>query len=107
MSELFNNKISLRKPGRKSTHHICVPSERDTRAAGRRRPGPVTSMPSLQEAYSQKFPISTLKKQKLLKLCQQMVILEELYGWFQSLPTSHRTKDRAPCPGVDSDDDDD
>ncbi|GFO18989.1 hypothetical protein PoB_004549400 [Plakobranchus ocellatus] len=51
--------------------------------------------------------VSTLKKDDLLKLCQQIIIPKELHGWFQSFPTSHGTKDRALGLSAGLDDDDD
>ncbi|RUS83571.1 hypothetical protein EGW08_008677, partial [Elysia chlorotica] len=59
----------------------------------RRRSATSVPVPNIQPAYNQQLSISTLKNQDLLQICLQMVIHEELHGWFQSLPTTNGTKD--------------
>ncbi|KAI4454145.1 dna-directed rna polymerases i ii and iii subunit rpabc2 [Holotrichia oblita] len=60
----------------------------------------------LQKLYSKQIPISGLKKQSLMKLCNSKAIPVEYHEWYKSLPSDNTRKDTAPEPSMWSDSED-
>ncbi|KAI4464977.1 dna-directed rna polymerases i ii and iii subunit rpabc2 [Holotrichia oblita] len=60
----------------------------------------------LQKLYSKQIPISGLKKQSLMKLCNSKAIPVEYHEWDKSLPSDNTRKNTAPEPSMWSDSED-
>lgn len=46
------------------------------------------------------FPISEAKKKDLISPCSKGIILQELYSWYESLPSNKNVVDRLLEPDV-------
>lgn len=78
--------------------------QKATRVKGRDSKWPENEK-DLNFCYSEKLPISILKKNDLVNLCKKDIIPEEFHSYFSSLPTDRKQKDYVPLDSEEEDTD--
>ena len=70
----------------------------------RRRRVPTTNINEIPKRYSQRIPVSEVKKKDLNDLCDTLVIPERYHHFYRTMPSAKTTRDRLDEPDITEED---